>query len=113
MFAFEEHSRYVTSSQIWHDIWFRGTKRCLDYQQYFNKLDRFARKAGNLRHELSAVSRFISLILTVEAVSVQRFIRAKYLRHRQTAGNGGAPADMWLNRGTLNVSGGYILPCFH
>jgi IS605 OrfB family transposase len=34
----------------------------------------------------------------------------RYLRRRQTAGDGGAPVDVRLNRGTLNVSGEYHPP---
>jgi len=34
----------------------------------------------------------------------------QYLRRRQSAGDGGAPVDVRLNRGTLNVSGEYNPP---
>ena len=34
----------------------------------------------------------------------------QYLRRRQSAGDGGAPVDVRLNRGTLNVSGDYNPP---
>ncbi|MEF8841052.1 MAG: transposase, partial [Haloarculaceae archaeon] len=34
----------------------------------------------------------------------------RYLRRRQNAGDGGAPVDVRLNRGTLNVSGEYHPP---
>ena len=34
----------------------------------------------------------------------------KYLRRRQNADDGGAPVDVRLNRGTLNVSGEYVPP---
>jgi IS605 OrfB family transposase len=35
-------------------------------------------------------------------------IGLQYLRRRQNAGDGGAPVDVRLNRGTLNVSGEYV-----
>jgi len=34
----------------------------------------------------------------------------RYLRRRQNANDGGAPVDVRLNRGTLNVSGEYVPP---
>lgn len=34
----------------------------------------------------------------------------QYLRRRQNADDGGAPVDVRLNRGTLNVSGEYVPP---
>ena len=34
----------------------------------------------------------------------------RYLRRRQNAADGGAPVDVRLNRGTLNVSGEYVPP---
>ena len=34
-------------------------------------------------------------------------IGLQYLRRRQSAGDGGTPVDVCLNRGTLNVSGEY------
>jgi transposase len=37
-------------------------------------------------------------------------IGLQYLRRRQNADDGGAPVDVRLNRGTLNVSGEYTLP---
>ncbi|MUV59441.1 transposase [Halobacterium sp. CBA1126] len=37
-------------------------------------------------------------------------IGLQYLRRRQNADDGGAPVDVRLNRGTLNVSGEYNLP---
>jgi len=37
-------------------------------------------------------------------------IGLQYLRRRQNAGDGGAPVDVRLNRGTLNVSGDYVPP---
>jgi transposase len=37
-------------------------------------------------------------------------IGLQYLRRRQNAGDGGAPVDVRLNRGTLNVSGEYVPP---
>ncbi|SDD43286.1 RNA-guided endonuclease TnpB family protein [Natrinema hispanicum] len=37
-------------------------------------------------------------------------IGLQYLRRRQNADDGGAPVDVRLNRGTLNVSGEYDLP---
>jgi len=37
-------------------------------------------------------------------------IGLQYLRRRQSAGDGGAPVDVRLNRGTLNVSGEYNPP---
>ena len=37
-------------------------------------------------------------------------IGLQYLRCRQNAGDGGAPVDVRLNRGTLNVSGEYVPP---
>jgi putative transposase len=37
-------------------------------------------------------------------------IGIQYLRRRQNADDGGAPVDVRLNRGTLNVSGEYNLP---
>ena len=37
-------------------------------------------------------------------------IGLQYLRRRQNADAGGAPVDVRLNRGTLNVSGEYDLP---
>lgn len=33
----------------------------------------------------------------------------QYLRRRQNAGDGGAPVDVRLNHGTLNMSGEYAL----
>jgi hypothetical protein len=37
-------------------------------------------------------------------------IGLQYLSRRQNAGDGGAPVDVRLNRGTLNVSGEYVPP---
>ncbi|RLM83596.1 transposase, partial [Halobellus sp. Atlit-38R] len=37
-------------------------------------------------------------------------IGLQYLRRRQNADDGGAPVDVRLNRGTLNVSGEYNPP---
>jgi transposase len=37
-------------------------------------------------------------------------IGLQYLRRRQNADDGGAPVDVRLNRGTLNVSGEYVPP---
>ncbi len=37
-------------------------------------------------------------------------IGLQYLRRRQNAGDGGAPVDVRLNRGTVNVSGEYVPP---
>ncbi len=37
-------------------------------------------------------------------------IGLQYLRCRQNADDGGAPVDVRLNRGTLNVSGEYVPP---
>ncbi|RBI60157.1 transposase [halophilic archaeon] len=40
--------------------------------------------------------------------NASKSIGLQYLRRRQNADDGGAPVDVRLNRGTLNVSGKYV-----
>jgi len=108
----------------WQHVWaFRRLYECVEYKPEEHGLDVVQVDPRNTSKRCSTCGFTHSDNQSEEAFCCQKCeyenhadynasknIGLQYLRRRQNANDGGAPVDVRLNRGTLNVSGEYLPP---